>query len=146
MHEPFSAPIVRQLAFNKASLAPLPRLAHRDSQHPSIYLSIYLSIYIYIYIYIYTHIKYYTTLHYTTPYYTCGCLQKCTSKCMRRQGTVLKPRNTWQKSLCPVVLCPCLCSSESCYGRPREGGRCGSRRPWRTAPGGPTVKRNGRCS
>ena len=37
--------------------------------------------------------------------------QKCTSKGMRRQGVVLKHRMSSQKSLCPVVLCPYLCSS-----------------------------------
>ena len=39
--------------------------------------------------------------------------QKCTRKGIWRQGIVLKYRNSLQKSLCPVVLCPYLCSSES---------------------------------
>ena len=33
-------------------------------------------------------------------------------KCTWRQGIVLKHRNSLQKSLCPVVTCPYLCSSE----------------------------------
>ena len=38
--------------------------------------------------------------------------QKCTSKGISRQGIVLKHRDSLQKSLCPVVICPYLCSSE----------------------------------
>ena len=38
--------------------------------------------------------------------------QKCTSNGIRRQGTVLKHRSSLQKSLCPVAICPYLCSSE----------------------------------
>ena len=38
--------------------------------------------------------------------------QKCTSEGIWRQGIVLKHRNSLQKSLCPVVICPYLCSSE----------------------------------
>ena len=38
--------------------------------------------------------------------------QKCTSKGIRRQGLVLKRRNSLPTSLCPVVVCPYLCSSE----------------------------------
>ena len=30
-----------------------------------------------------------------------------------RQGIVLKRRNSLQRSLCPVVICPYLCSSDS---------------------------------
>ena len=37
---------------------------------------------------------------------------KCTSKSIWRQGIVLKHRNSLQKSLCPVVICPYFCSSE----------------------------------
>ena len=37
---------------------------------------------------------------------------KCTSKGIWRQGTMLKHRNSLQTSLCPVVICPCLCSSD----------------------------------
>ena len=40
---------------------------------------------------------------------------KCTSKGIRRQGMVLKHRNSLQKSLCPVI-CPYFCSSESWSG------------------------------
>ena len=39
--------------------------------------------------------------------------QKCTSKGLRRQGLVLKRRSSEQKSLCPVVVGLCLCSSDS---------------------------------
>ena len=35
-------------------------------------------------------------------------LQKCTSKGIRRRGTVLKHRNSLQRRLCPVVICPYL--------------------------------------
>ena len=47
--------------------------------------------------------------------------QKCTGRGIRRRGTVSKRRNSLPKeSLCPVVPCPCLCSSyaptESCTG------------------------------
>ena len=38
--------------------------------------------------------------------------QKCTSTGRWRQGIVSKPRSSLQKSLCPVVTCPYLCSSE----------------------------------
>ena len=38
--------------------------------------------------------------------------KKRTSKSTGRQGAVLKHRNSLQKSLCPVVICPYLCSSE----------------------------------
>ena len=38
--------------------------------------------------------------------------QKCTSKGIRRQGVVLKHRNSLQKSLCPAVIHPYLCKSE----------------------------------
>ena len=38
--------------------------------------------------------------------------QKCTSKGIWRQGRVLKHRNSLHKSLCPVVTCPYLCSSD----------------------------------
>ena len=38
--------------------------------------------------------------------------QKCTSKGIWRQGIVLKHRKILQKSLCPVFICPYLCSSE----------------------------------
>ena len=34
------------------------------------------------------------------------------SKGIWRQGKVLKPRSSWQKSLCPVATCPYLCSSD----------------------------------
>ena len=34
--------------------------------------------------------------------------QKCTSKGIWRQGIGSKRRNSLQKSLCPVVICPCL--------------------------------------
>ena len=44
--------------------------------------------------------------------------QKCTSKGIRRQGVVSKHRSSLEKSLCPAVVCPYLCSSEA----PREGG------------------------
>ena len=43
---------------------------------------------------------------------------KCTSKVIGRQGIELKHRNSLQKSLCPVVICPYLCSSESPTGPP----------------------------
>ena len=39
-----------------------------------------------------------------------GDNQKCTSKGIWRQGIVLKHRNVLQKKLCPVVICPYLCS------------------------------------
>ena len=39
--------------------------------------------------------------------------QACTIKGIRPQGTVLKHRSSLQKSLCPVVICPYLCSSDS---------------------------------
>ena len=38
--------------------------------------------------------------------------QKCTSKGIWRQDIVLKRTNSLQKSLCPVVIRPYLCSSE----------------------------------
>ena len=38
--------------------------------------------------------------------------QKCTSKGIWRQGIVSKHGNSLQKSLCPVVICPYLCSSD----------------------------------
>ena len=38
-------------------------------------------------------------------------VQKCTSKGIRRQGVVLRHRNSLQKSLRPVI-CPYLCSSD----------------------------------
>ena len=34
--------------------------------------------------------------------------QKCKSKCIRRQGIVLRHRNSLQTNLCPVVICPYL--------------------------------------
>ena len=37
---------------------------------------------------------------------------KCTMKVIWRQGIVLKHGSSLQKSLCPVVICPYLCSSE----------------------------------
>ena len=43
---------------------------------------------------------------------TLKCPQKSRSKGIWRQGIVLKHRNSLQKSLCPVVICPCLCSPE----------------------------------
>ena len=39
--------------------------------------------------------------------------QKCTSKGKIRQGIVLNHRKSLQKSLCPVVICLYLCSSET---------------------------------
>ena len=38
--------------------------------------------------------------------------QKGTSKGLWQQGIVLKHRNSLQRSLCPVVICPYLCSSD----------------------------------
>ena len=38
--------------------------------------------------------------------------QKSTSKGIRRQGMLLKHRNLLQRSLCPVVICADLCSSD----------------------------------
>ena len=40
-------------------------------------------------------------------------LQKYTGKGTWRQGIVVKHRNSSYKGLCPVVICPYLCSSES---------------------------------
>ena len=54
--------------------------------------------------------------------------QKCTSKGIWRQGIVLKHRNSLQKSICPVVICPYLCSSEGRdlhHGTHRVGGEPG---------------------
>ena len=86
----------------------------------SIYISIsYIYMYIYIYIYIHTHMY--------GPYRLEGTIlanrlchnmekesviQECTSKGVWRQGILLKHRSSSQKSLCPVVVCPYLCSSE----------------------------------
>ena len=39
--------------------------------------------------------------------------QKCTSKGIRRQGIAWKHRICLQQSICPVVMCPCVCSSEA---------------------------------
>ena len=41
-----------------------------------------------------------------------GQTQQCASKGIRREGIVLKHRNSLQKSLCPVVIRPYLCSSD----------------------------------
>ena len=38
--------------------------------------------------------------------------RRSSARCTRRQGIVLKHRNSLQKSLCPVVMCPYLCSSD----------------------------------
>ena len=39
-------------------------------------------------------------------------LQECTSKDIWRQGIASRHRISLQKSLCPVVICPYLCSSD----------------------------------
>ena len=96
-------------------------------------ISLSLYIYIYIYIYIHTHILISYSIHtyiyvnkhiyiYIYIHRTLRCpiitfdmhmRQKCTSKDIWRQGIVSKHRNSLQKSLCPVVICPYLCSSET---------------------------------
>ena len=45
-------------------------------------------------------------------FYSRNTIQKCTSKDIWRQGIVLKHRISLNKSLCPVVICPYLCSSK----------------------------------
>ena len=92
-------------------------------------------VYIYIYIYIYTYVlncfvflyrfSYVLTICYSRFYSDggapagrsrrrrgCRRPQKCTSKGTGRHGIVLKHRNSLHKSLCPVVICPHVCSSE----------------------------------
>ena len=44
---------------------------------------------------------------------TSGQFQNCARKGIRRQGIALTYRNSLQKSLCPVVICPYLCSSDN---------------------------------
>ena len=39
-------------------------------------------------------------------------VSKCTSKGIWRQGIELKHGNSVHKSLCPIVICPYLCSSD----------------------------------
>ena len=96
----------------------------------SLSLSIYLSIYLYIYIEREREILCMSHVYgWPTPFgksssraastFSWGHdrlprrpTQKCTSKGIGKQGIVLKPRNSFQKSLCPVVICPCLCSSD----------------------------------
>ena len=46
------------------------------------------------------------------PNHRVNRLQKCTSKSRWRQGIVLKHRNSLRESICPVVICPYLCSSD----------------------------------
>ena len=70
----------------------------------------YVCMYIYIYIYIYIP----QTGPFTRRPSLEVCLQKCRSEGIRRQGIVLKRRISLQKSLCPVVICPYLCSSDIC--------------------------------
>ena len=41
-----------------------------------------------------------------------GLVQKRTSKSIGRQGIALKQSSSLQKGLCPVVICPCSCSSD----------------------------------
>ena len=79
-----------------------------------IYVSLSLSIYIYIYIYAQQDVP-------DVP----GRLGDADERApdlsevhVRRQGIVLKHRNSLQKSLCPVVICPYLCSSETCTVTP----------------------------
>ena len=58
--------------------------------------------------------------------------RKCTRKGIWRQGIVLKHRDSLQKSLCSVVICPSLCSSEHHAAR-IPAARCGfrqGRRGW----------------
>ena len=97
------------VTFEIRGSASLPASPVNWAAYISMYICISLSLSLYIYIYIYTH-------------------QKCTSKSIRRQGMA----QCWnvgfpcKQSLCPVVLCPYLCSSElvGMHGRREMSLRC----------------------